>query len=503
MSTSHINQENLEIASGQLWQMLYSKIQYLPKNDQKLVEMAFVQMVLAHGEIRRKSGEFYIIHPVMASLTLTDFGLDKDTLAACLLHDVPEDTKVTLKEIQKDFGAEIAFLVEGVTKLSQVKYQGQDRYAENLRRMFVAMSQDLRVIFIKLADRLHNLQTLKFVKEEKQRRIAMESLEIYAPIAERLGMAYFRGAIEDACFPYLYPDIYKKFVADSDLIIEKRQKILAKVTKKTEKILTESGLKYLQILGRAKKYFSIYRKTQDKNYEIDQINDLVALRVITDSVENCYEILAKLHQYFEPVPNRIKDYITRPKVNGYQSLHTTVKDVENDLIFEIQIRTSQMNDFAEYGVASHWAYKEQKGKTTSKKEQLENIVTPETYKWLSELIELGQENWSEEEYLSHVKLDLFQDRIFVMTPKNDAIDLPIGATALDFAYKIHNKVGEQASMATVNGEMVKLSSKLKNGDVVKILTDKRQKPNDKWLQWVVTTQASKQIRTFLKKNKSA
>ena len=496
MSTSHISRDNLEIASGELWQILNPKIQYLPKNDQKLVETAFIQMVLAHDQMRRKSGEFYIIHPVMATLTLTDFGLDKDTLAACLLHDVPEDTKVTLKEIQKDFGTEIAFLVEGVTKLSQVKYQGQDRYAENLRRMFVAMSQDLRVIFIKLADRLHNLQTLKYVNPEKQKRIALESLEIYAPIAEKLGMAYFRGEIEDACFPYLHPDIYQKFITDSDLIIEKRQKTLTKIRQKTEKILIENQIEHLQILGRAKKYFSIYKKTQSKKYEIDQIYDLVALRIITKDIEKCYQILAILHTYFEPIDSRVKDYITRPKVNGYQSLHTTVRDLQSGLIFEIQIRTSSMNDFAEYGVASHWAYKEK-----SKKQQLENIISPETYKWLSELIELGQENWTEDEYLNHVKLDLFQDRIFVMTPKNDAIDLPIGATILDFAYQIHRAIGEKASMAKINGEMVKLSSKLKNGDVVEILTDKRQKPNDKWLKWVITSQASKQIRNFLKKNK--
>jgi len=235
--------------------------------------------------------------------------------------------------------------------------------------------------------------------------------------------------------------------------------------------------------------------TQNKNYEIDQIYDLVALRIITKDVEKCYQILAVLHTYFEPIENRVKDYITRPKLNGYQSLHTTVKDVASGLIFEIQIRTSSMNDFAEYGVAAHWAYKEK-----SKKQQLESIISPETYKWLSELIELGQENWTEDEYLNHVKLDLFQDRIFVMTPKNDAIDLPIGATILDFAYKIHRAIGEKASMAKINGEMVKLSSKLKNGDVVEILTDKRQKPNDKWLQWVITSQAAKQIRHFLKKN---
>ena len=493
-----INSESLEKASDELWALLQNKISYLPKNDQKLVELAFVQMVLAHDTVRRKSGDFYIVHPTMAAIILADFRMDKDTLAACLLHDVPEDTKVTLKEIKNDFGAEIAFLVEGVTKLSQVRYQGEDRYSENLRRMFMAMSQDLRVIFIKLADRLHNLCTLKYVEATKQKRIAKESLEIYAPIAERLGMSYFRGAIEDACFPFIYPEIYKKFIIDSDLIIEKRQKTLNKISKKIKGILQKCKMPYFQILGRAKKYYSLYKKIQEKKYGVEEVYDLVALRLITNSVEDCYEVLACLHRHFEPIPDRIKDYILRPKINGYQSLHTTVKDLETGVIFEIQIRTNEMNDFAEYGVAAHWAYKEKIDKTT-KKEQLESIVTPQTYKWLSELIELGKENWSEEEYLKHVKLDLFQDRIFVMTPKNDPIDLPIGASPLDFAYKIHQKLGEKASMAKVNGEMVKLSSRLKNGDIIEIITDKRQKPNEKWLQWVKTTQAAKQIRHFLKK----
>jgi len=492
-----IDSKSLEKASSELWEILQSKINYLPKNDQKTVELAFIQMTLAHGEVRRKSGEFYIIHPTFATLILTDFHLDKDTLAACLLHDVPEDTNVTLKEIKNDFGAEIAFLVEGVTKLSQVRYQGEDRYSENLRRMFMAMSQDLRVIFIKLADRLHNLSTLKHVDISKQKRIAKESLEIYAPIAERLGMSYFRGAIEDACFPFIYPEIYKKFIFDSDLIIEKRQKTLDKISKKIKKILQKCKMPYSQIQGRAKKYYSLYKKIQEKKYGVEEVYDLVALRLITNSVEDCYEILACLHRHFEPIPGRIKDYILRPKLNGYQSLHTTVRDPENNLIFEIQIRTNQMNDFAEYGVAAHWAYKEKI--EINKTEQLENIISPQTYKWLSELIELGQENWGEEEYLKHVKLDLFQDRIFVMTPKNDPIDLPIGASPLDFAYKIHQCLGEKASMAKVNGEMVKLSSQLKNGDVVEIITDKRQKPNEKWLLWVKTTQAAKQIRHFLKK----
>jgi guanosine-3',5'-bis(diphosphate) 3'-pyrophosphohydrolase len=493
----NIDKNNLETASRQLWEYLAPKISYLPKEDKKVVELAFTQMVLAHSDMRRKSGDFYIIHPVAACGILTELKMDKDSLAACLLHDVPEDTEVTLRELSKDFSAEIVFLVESVTKLSKIRYQWEDRYVENLRRMFVAMSQDLRVIFIKLADRLHNLKTLKFIPEEKQKRIAQESLEIYAPIAGRLGINYFKGAIEDACFPYLYPEIYKEFVKNSSLVIEKRQKQLEIIKKKLEKSLKNSKVNYLQISGRAKRYYSLYKKLQEKEKEFEEVYDLVALRIITENLSDCYVALSTVNKDFVQLDGRVKDYITRPKNNGYQSIHTTIKDEETGIIFEIQIRTKEMNEYAEYGVAAHWAYKE--GKKISSTKELEQIVGVDTYKWLSELVELGMEEWSQEEYLKHVKLDLFQDRIFVMTPKNDPINLPKNATPLDFAYKIHRDIGHKASMAIVNGVMAKLNSELQNGDIVEILTNEKQKPTDKWLQWVKTSQAAKQIRIHLKK----
>jgi GTP pyrophosphokinase len=486
-----ISRDNLELAANQLWSGLRPKISYLPKDDQELVELAFWQMVQAHGEQRRKSGEFYIVHPVAACHILAKIGLDKDTLAACLLHDVPEDTGMSLKNLSKIFSNEIVFLINGVTKLSVIKYKGEDRYAENLRRMFVAMSQDLRVIFIKLADRLHNLHTLKYLPPDKAKRIAMESIEIYAPIAERLGIGYLRGEIEDAAFPYVYPEDYKRFISISDLAISKREKQLEKIKKKVVQILSREGINKYNIHGRAKRYFSLFKKLREKQ-TLDQIFDLVALRIVTQSLDECYQILSILNSHFEPIPGRIKDYIAHPKPNGYQSLHTTVTDPTLSVTFEFQIRTQEMHEYAEFGVAAHWAYK-------SKGQKTDKFLNPENLKWISELVDLGKEKLSEQEYLKMVKLDLFQDRIFVMTPKGDVIDLPEGATALDFAYKIHQQIGYHAVMAKVNGYPIKLSDQLKNGDVVEILTDKKQKPKPDWIHWVKSIYASKRIRIDLRK----
>lgn len=495
LNTTGISATDLGVASKQLWSELEVAIRYLSTTDQKLVELAFTQMVVAHGEDRRKSGEFYIIHPVAACLILTYLQLDADTLCACLLHDVPEDTAVTLKDLSKDFSAEIVFLVEGVTKLSSIKYKGEDRYAENLRRMFIAMSQDLRVVFIKLADRLHNLRTLKHVKPEKRYRIALESLDIYAPIAERLGINFFKGEIEDAAFQFVYPEEYKALLLKTDIEIERRNKILEKIHKQTSKILDASEVPYLKLSGRSKRYYSIFKKLSEKGKTIEDLHDLVALRVITATEENCYAILSVLQQHFKVVEGRFKDYIARPKSNGYQSLHLSVIDERSGLPFEFQIRTQKMHEYAEYGVAAHWAYKNQ---SLSQADKMA-LIKSESFQWLNELIELGEEKWTEEEYLEHVKLDIFNDRIFVLTPKNDPIDLPIGGTALDFAYRIHQEIGETAKMAKVNGEIAKLSDTLNNGDVVEIITGKGQKPKKEWLEWVHTGMAKKHIRATIRK----
>jgi GTP diphosphokinase / guanosine-3',5'-bis(diphosphate) 3'-diphosphatase len=483
----------LEEVSKQLWMGLVPKIGYLSPSDQEVIELAFTQMVLAHGEMKRKSGEYYIIHPVAACETLAEIKMDGPTLAATLLHDVPEDTTVSLKELSKDFSSEVVFLIEGVTKLSQVRYQGEDRYAENLRRMFVSMSKDLRVIFIKLADRLHNLKTLQFVQPEKQHRIALESLEIYAPIAERLGISFFQNEIEDVVFPYLYKDEYADFVQNSNLAIRKRTQLLNTILEQTKELLTINSIHYEKVYGRAKKYYSIFKKIHSKEKQLDEIYDLVAIRIIVDSVEDCYFTLSVLQAHFHINTSRIKDYISHPKANGYKSLHLTAHNTDEDMSFEFQIRTPQMHEFAEYGMAAHYIYK-------SKREQRETtqFVTGENLKWINDLVDLGKEDMSPEEYLQNVKLDLFNDRIFVMTPKSDTIDLPLGATCLDFAFQIHGSVGEHAMMAKVNSQIERLSHVLKNGDQVEILTDKRQKPSKDWIQWVRTRYARKYIKAWFR-----
>lgn len=487
-----INSTSLDLAGQELWEIFRPHISYFTKTEKNMIELAFEQMVIAHGDQRRKSGAFYITHPVCAAIILCKIGLDSDTIAACLLHDVPEDTDVSLSDLAKEFGYEVVFLVEGVTKLSGIKYKGEDRYAENLRRMFVAMSKDLRVIFIKLADRLHNLKTLEHVKPEKRYRIALESLEIYVPIAERLGISYLRGEIEEASFPFVYPEEYKKMVSKSEIAIQKRTKTVEIIKKNVENVFKKNNIHYEKVVGRAKKYYSIFKKIEKSQKPLDQIYDLVALRVVTYNIKECYQILATLHSHFEPVEDRVKDYIAKPKENGYQSIHTTVRDSVTGAIFEFQIRTRKMQKYAEFGVASHWSYKEEN-------ESDKDFFEGKNMKWISELVDLGRQKMSEDDYLKRVKLDLFTDRIFVMTPNNDPISLPEGASALDFAYKIHQEVGQHATMAKINGEIAKLNSKLKNGDVIEIFTDKKQSPKWDWLDWVNTAGAIKNIRNFIKK----
>jgi GTP pyrophosphokinase len=498
------NREDLKIVTKELWQFLEPKLNYLGSDDKAQVELAFELMIFAHGEQRRKAGDFYVIHPVMATSTLTTMQMDMATICACLLHDVPEDTEITLDRIKKDFGPDIAFLVAGVTKLGRLQYaknkdleliknsQSEQTllYAENLRKMLVAMSKDIRVIFIKLADRLHNLQTLASLPAHKAQRIALESLEIYAPIAERLGMNYFKGEIEDLCFKYVYPTEYESFVKQVEIEITSRLSQLNNVIEHTKTVFEIEKISYINFVGRAKKYYSIFKKIQKKSSSIEGVQDLIALRVIVPDEQECYKTLACIHRYFEPIDGRIKDYIFKPKINGYQSIHTTVCDKTiSDLPFEFQIRTQNMHDFAEYGVASHWSYKNKGDK----------FLNPETLKWMNELVVLCKEDWTEEEYLKHVKLDLFKDKIFVLTPKSDTMELPLGATCLDFAFKIHEYVGSHAKAAKINGKLAKLDDLLQTGDIVTIITDKNQKPKREWLNLVKTATASRHLRSELRK----
>ena len=489
--SSTINQQSLEIASNELWTILQPHITYLSEADHKIVELAFITMVDAHDQQRRKSGEFYIIHPVSACIILSRLKIDKDTLCACLLHDVPEDTPTNLKDLSKIFSSEIVFLVEGVTKLSRIKYQGNHEYQDNLQRMFVAMSKDLRVILIKLADRLHNLSTLQHVRPDKQHRIALESVEIYAPIAERLGISFFRGEIEDAAFPYLHPEEYAQYISKSDIVIEERSRKLIEVEAKTRTLLEVNNIANFKLVSRAKRYYSIFKKATERDRPIEDIYDLMALRIIVPNIEDCYTALSLIHGDFIALDGRFKDYIKNPKRNGYQSIHTTVKNEQTGLIFEFQIRTEEMHNYAEYGVAAHWNYKNKGDK--------KDFLKRGNFEWLSELLKLGDEDWSEHEYLQYVKLDLFQDRIFVMTPKGDPIDLPEGATVLDFAFRIHDEVGSRAMMAKVNGKTVPLDTVLKSADVVEIITAKNQQPRRDWIAMVTTANAARHIRNTLRK----
>jgi GTP diphosphokinase / guanosine-3',5'-bis(diphosphate) 3'-diphosphatase len=490
----HINTENFEIAAKELWSVLVKHISYLGLEDQKIIETAFTQMVISHGDARRKSGIFYIVHPVAATIILAGLRIQKETLAACLLHDVPEDTTTTLQDLSKDFSSEIIFLIDGVTKFSTVKYKGEERYAENLRKMFIAMSKDIRVIFIKLADRIHNLSTLSALREEKRFRIALESLEIYAPIAERLGMSRFRGIIEDFAFPYVYPVDYNKFVCDSTIEITHREQILEDILKTTSQFLHDDGVKVEHINGRAKRYYSIYKKLLEKR-SLTKIFDLIAIRIICNTVDDCYKVLSMLQRHFDSVPGRLKDYIVHPKENGYQSIHNTVFFPDHKSEFEFQIRTVDMDTYAEFGVATHWAYKE---KTVISEEVATQNANQ--LKWISDLVNLGAQTvQTDEEYVKHVKINLYEDRIFVLTPKGDALDLRTGSTALDFAFKIHEHIGRHAVMAKINGKPSKLEEVLQSGDMVEIETSKNQVPKPDWLQKVTNPQAIGHIKSYLSK----
>ncbi|MEY3470726.1 MAG: hypothetical protein RLZZ223_76 [Candidatus Parcubacteria bacterium] len=490
--STKISKDNLVLASSQLWHILRPHLEYLSKDDLEQVEIAFIQMVDAHGEQRRKSGDFYIIHPVSACMILAEMRLDRDTLIAMLLHDVPEDTEVSLRDLEKIFSREVIFLVSGVTKLSVIKYKGEDRYAENLRRMFVAMSRDIRVIFIKLADRLHNLETLGALPTDKAQRIALESLEIYAPIAQRLGMGKFQEQLENLSFPYAYPEDYKSLLSQVTHEYSTRQELLEDIEKKLKNLLDSEDIEYGKIYGRSKKYYSLYKKLETGK-TLDKVYDLIALRIITSDLATCYQVFSLIQSYFEPLPNRVKDYISNPKDNGYQSIHTTVRDKETGVIFEVQIRTEEMHEYCEYGIASHWTYKQKSSLNTH------SFIDTDRFKWIQDLVNLGKEPLSEAEYLKYVKLDLFQDQIFVMTPKGDAIRLIEGATALDFAFRIHQDIGKHAVLAKVNGSPVKLFEPLSNGDVVEIITDKKQKPHRDWLNMVKTVSAARAIRNNLRK----
>lgn len=475
--------------------------------DLDAVRRAYQFAEKAHRGQRRKSGEPYLQHPLHTAINVAEMKLDQPTIIAGLLHDIPEDTAYGLTDIKQHFGPEVEHLVSGITKLGKIKYRGIERYAENLRKMFVAMAEDVRVVLIKMADRLHNLQTIQALPELKQQRIALEVLEIYAPIANRLGMGRLRGMLEDLAFPIVYPEDWAWFQTH---ILPQYQTRAVEITAVIEEIKTLLGankIKILDIHGRAKYYYSLYRKLVMPQYNknLGLIYDVVAIRIVVPSAADCYQAMGVIHHRFTPLPGRIKDYIAQPKPNRYQSLHTTVF-AEGGKIVEIQLRDPQMHDQAEYGIAAHWHYKETGKHFFARLARLPGFhhrgyVMPKRLKWIQELAVWQKEFSDTKQFLKRLKIDAFKDRIFVFTPNGDVIDLPNEATPVDFAYYIHTDIGHTCVGAKINGKLEALDTTLNNGDVVEIITDKsRRGPNRNWLRFVHTAVARNKIRSALRES---
>ncbi len=457
--------------------------EYAPAADLDMLRLAYDFAAKAHKGQVRKSGEPYITHPLASAHILADMRIDPVIVTATLLHDVPEDTDVTLEEIEKNFGKDIKSMVEGITKLGKLKYRGVERYIENLRKMFVAMAEDIRVMIIKFADRSHNLTTLGALPPQKQYRIALESLEIYAPIANRLGMDEMKGQLEDLAFQYVYPKEFQRVKKLRDEKLKGKEKFFKMMENKGEKELKQAGIPIKYIKGRNKRLYSFYKKLLRKDNQVAKIYDLVALRIVVPTVADCYATLGILHKIWKPVKGRIKDYISQPKPNGYQSLHTTVF-AEGGEVVEFQIRTPEMHEEAQFGFAAHWHYDEHGSRLPARE-----------VKWAKELAEIQKDMLNKLTDLEEIKVNFLQSRIFVFTPKGDVIDLPEAATPVDFAYHIHTEIGNTCAGAIVNDKMTSLDTELKNGDVVEITTDRNRKgPNPEWLEFVKTNTAKTHIK---------
>ena len=465
--------------------------------DLTLIKSAYEFAAHAHQKQKRKSGEPYIVHPLATAFRLAELRMDAQTIAAALLHDVCEDTEFSNEDIKKNFGEEIAFLVEGVTKLNKIKYKGTERSAESLRKMFLAIGEDVRIVLLKLVDRLHNMETLQYVAPEKRRRIALETLEIYAPLAYRLGIGELKGQLEDLAFPYVYPKEYEWLLSTLKEHSGERTLFAEKMKPEVAEELKKEKIEVIDIHARAKHYYSLYKKLLKYDMDIHRVFDLVALRIVVKSIEDCYAALGVVHKLWRPMPGLVKDYIALPKPNGYRSLHTTVFGPEGRTI-EFQIRTKEMHEEAENGIAAHWAYSEKKGSRSYAK-GLATFAPRQELNWISQLREWQKEFEHPDEFLESLKIDFFKDRIFVLTPKGDVFDLPEGATPVDFAYHVHTDVGSSATGAKVNGKMVPLSHPLKSGDVVQVLTQKNKKPSRDWLGFLRSPAARKKVSSFLKK----
>ena len=463
-----------------------------PKDDQDRIEKAFLFARHLHEGQLRVSEEPYIIHPVEVAKILINLKADTDTVIAAFLHDILEDTDTQPETIEKEFGEDVLTLVQGVTKLGKYHFQSkEERQAENFRRMFIAMASDIRIIFLKLADRLHNMRTLNFMRPEKQKRIAQETLDVFAPLANRLGIGKIKAELEDLSLRYLHPDQYFEIVQLVSQTKDEREATVKVLMDKIAKDVKANGIN-AQITGRAKHYYSIYSKMKRLNISFHDLYDITAVRVIVDSEKECYEVLGLIHSQFKPIPGRFKDYIAMPKGNLYQSLHTSVIGPKMRPL-EVQIRTHKMHEIAEYGVAAHWRYKE-------KGSQKADNAADMQFSWMRKMVEYNQDMTNAEDYVNSVKLDIFSDQVFAFTPNGDVFDLPKKATPVDFAYRIHSDVGHKTIGALVNGRIVPLDTKLKNGDIVEILTSKQPAPRLDWLNFVVTKQAGQKIRQWFKKN---
>ncbi|OLN32276.1 RelA/SpoT family protein [Desulfosporosinus metallidurans] len=473
-----------------------------PQARLAIVDKAYRFAEVAHRNQLRNSGEDYILHPLEVAQILAELEMDEATIAAALLHDVVEDTQYTLADIEKEFGPEIALLVDGVTKLGRIEYKSKvEQQVENLRKMFLAMAKDIRVILIKLADRLHNMRTLKYHSVQKQKEIAQETLEIFAPLANRLGIFRIKWELEDLSFRYLKPQEYYDLVEGIALKRREREAYINEVIVQMRDKLNEVEI-YADIAGRPKHFYSIYRKMTTQHKELSEIYDLMAIRVIVESVNDCYGALGIIHTLWKPIPGRFKDYIAMPKPNMYQSLHTTLIGVHGEP-FEIQIRTCEMHRTSEYGIAAHWKYKEGNSKEGGNKEGVNKaagINFEQKLSWLRQLLEWQHDSRDAGEFMESLKIDLFADTVFVFTPKGDVVELPADSCPIDFAYRVHTDVGHRCIGAKINGRIVPLETKLANGDILEILTSKQGGgPSRDWLAFVKTSQAKNRIRQWFKK----
>ena len=467
------------------------------KSDIKLIMKAYNYAKENHGDQLRKSGEPYIIHPIQVAYTLAELELDDATICAALLHDVVEDTEVTHQDLTNEFGIEIAEMVDGVTKLSKLNYESvEEAQVENYRKMFLAMGKDIRVIMIKLSDRLHNMRTLKYLSRDRQIANAKETMDLYAPLANRLGIYSLKWELEDLSFKYLYPEEYREIVEGIDRKREERLQFIDKIEEQIKQELKKQKIE-AEITGRAKHLYSIYRKMKRDNITLDQIYDLFALRIIVNSVKDCYAALGVVHELYNPMPGRFKDYIAVPKPNMYQSLHTTLIG-EKGTPFEVQIRTWDMHRIAEYGIAAHWAYKEAsfaKGKKANVK------VSEDKLAWLRETLEWQKDMQDPQEFLNTLKTELFEDEVYVFTPKGDIKVLPSGSTPIDYAYSIHAEIGHHMTGCKINSKMMPIITKLHNGDIIEIITsDNAKGPSRDWLKFIKSSTAKNKINAWFKKN---